>query len=667
MLVKARICAGDREAGASLLDRLQPFVYPSHAEVDPREEAHRHRRERRAREGIAHVTEHVKLAPGGIRDVEFIIQVLQLLYGGRRPEVRAAGALPGLERLSRYGVLPGQTATELESAYRFFRRLEHLIQMEEDRQTFLIPVADGRRRAIARLMGFEEFAIFLKAYDSHRHRVESALHSLLPGIGEEESGEPLETLLNLQPGGKEALDRLRRRGFARPEQSHRVLIAAGSTARAEGSNSWAAFVGLLPLLLQDAAATGAPDRAVNNLERLLSRLGSVGAYIRLLAKEPGLRRALLGLCASGELLTDLLTRNPGHFERLFSTRAASLAADSGGWKRRLREERRLSANSAELARRLESLRTRETLATGLAYAIGEITLEKAMSDLARLATDLLRTFLGEHLQAFLRPPAVGVLSLGTLSAGSMTFASDADLLFAHTAEASAEIQVLAARAAGLLSPPGGPYSVDMRLRPEGRSAPPSVDIDYLRHYVSERASPWEALAMARIRPLYGRWQVLAGAVDVIEEWLASFNLDGQVRAKLRKIRRTQEDELQGGSFFDVKRSPGGMADMEYLALGLALDGWERGKPRLTHIPSMLGVLRDEGRIAPNDAEYLTAFYQRLRGVQVGLQLHYGRDTSRLPADWGDALPSPALGSETVEALQRDAARVREMFDREFPI
>jgi glutamate-ammonia-ligase adenylyltransferase len=395
-------------------------------------------------------------------------------------------------------------------------------------------------------------------------------------------------------------------------------------------------------------------------------MGSVGAYTRLLAKEAGLRRALLNLCASGELLTDMLTRHPEHFERLFSSRAASLASDPVGWRRRLREERRLSGDSAELSRRLEGLKVRETLATGLAYAVGEITLEKAMTDLARLATDLLHAFLGEHLREFLRPPTVGVLSLGTLSAGSMSFASDADLLFVHTAAAGAEIQMLAARAAGLLAPPGGPYSVDLRLRPEGRSAPPSVDLDYLRHYVSDRASPWEALAMARLQPLYGRRVVLTGAVEVIEEWLGSFKLNEETRASLRRVRRSQEEEVGSGPFFDVKRSPGAMADVEHLALGLTLDGWEPGKPRPAHVPSLLSLLRDDERLSPAEEEYLRDFYRRLRSVQVGLQLHYGRDTNRIPTDWGDALPSPALGGETAEALQREAVRVREIFNREFP-
>lgn len=672
MLVKARVCAGNREAGNTLLRRLEPFIYPSHAGQDPQEEAHRHRRERRAREGSALTTDHVKLAPGGIRDVEFVVQILQLLYGGRRPEVRATGTLPALEKLRRYGILPDEEAAGLEDAYRFFRRLEHLIQMEEDRQTFLIPEAAGRRRAFARLMGFEGTEAFIGAYHRHRGRVEATLRSLLPGIGEERTGEPVESLLNLHPGGAEAAERLRRRGFRRPEQSHRVLIATGSAARAEGPNAWAAFVGLLPPLLQDAVATGAPDRALNNLERLLRRLGSTGSYARLLAREAALRRALLHLCASGELLSDLLIRHPEHFERLFSAGAASFAADPGGWRRRLRAERRQAAGGAVLARRLESLRTRETLATGLAYALGERSLEATMHDLGTVARDLLRLFLGAHLHAFLRPPAVGVLSLGTLAACSMSFASDADLLFVHTEEAGSEVQPLVARAAGLLSPPGGPYPVDMRLRPEGRSAPPSVDIHYLRSYLAERASAWEALAMARARPLYGRMRVVRSALEVIEEWLASFRLDDAARTELRRVRRLQEEEAfedaAGGSssFFDVKRSPGAMADVEFLAIGLALDDWERGRPRHAHIPDLLASLASSGRLRKREAAFLGEAYQRMRRVQVGLQLHYGRDASRLPADWGESLPSPPLAGETVDALEAVAERVRAIFDREFP-
>jgi glutamate-ammonia-ligase adenylyltransferase len=673
MLVKARPAAGNREAGAEFLRRLVPFIYPAHADSDPREEAHRHRRERRAREGQSLSTEHVKLAPGGIRDIEFIIQVLQLLYGGRRPEVRQPGALPALSALYRFGVLPERESTDLESAYRFLRRLEHLIQMDEDRQAFTLPAAAGRRRAFARLMGCSTETDLLDAYDAHRERVATALSTLLPGRGEEESGEPVESILNLTPGGEEAAGILRRRGFRDPEQSHRVLIATGTAARTESANSWAAFVGLLPLLLEDAVKTGAPDRALNNLDRILRRLGSSGAYARLLAREAPLRRALLALCASGELLTDLLIRHPEYFERLFSVRAATLAADPEGWRRRLRKERRLASDSSVLARRLEGLRSRETLATGLAYAVGDRTLEEAMTDLGALARDLVRVFLGTHLAQHLHPPRVAVLCLGTMAAGTMSFASDADLLFVHVEGAGADIQTLASKAGGLLSPPGGPYHVDMRLRPEGRSAPISVDVKYLRSYLAERASAWEALAMARIRPLYGRRILLAGTLTVIEEWLASFQLDEAARARIREVRTTQEEDArvdegragQGGSF-DVKRSPGAMADVEFIAFGLLLDTWQRGRARPATVPVMLEHLVDIGSLNQTDATLLREAYRRYRAVQVGLQLHYGRDVTRLPESWGEDSPAAPLASETVASLAGAAEGVREVFERVYP-
>jgi glutamate-ammonia-ligase adenylyltransferase len=671
MLVKARVCAGESATGRDLIDRLVPFVFPTHAEQDPREEAHRHRRERRAREGGAPSPLHVKLAAGGIRDVEFIVQVLQLLYGGRHPEVRTPTTLEALARLLRAGLLPETTAMDLEAAYRFLRRLEHLLQMEEDRQTFTLPESVARRRALARLMGLADGAALLTAYDTHRERVGAALHALVPGAGETEDGEPVESLLNLPPGGVEAGQRLRRRGFREGGQTHRVLTAAGAAARAEGSSAWAAYIGLLPPLLEDAARTGAPDRALNNLERILRRLGSIGAYTRLLAREAPLRRALLTLCASGELLTDLLVRHPEHFERLFSTQAAGGAADPHTWRQRLRAERRAVPGSPELARRLEGLRCRETLAAGIAYVTGEAGLEPTMQYLARVARDLLRVFLGSHFRDFLRPPRVGVLALGTLADGAMSFASDADLLFLHTEGEGPTIQGLAGKAAGLLTPPGGPYAVDLRLRPEGRSAPTSIDLAYLRAYLEERASPWEALALGRLRPLYGRHALLSGAVTLVESWLEGFRLDEATRASLREVRRLQEAEsaresARSGPAFDTKRSPGAMVDLEYLATALTLDGRRRGRPRPAGVPAMLRALAADGRLDPGEAEWLTAFYLRLRRIQMGLQLHFGRDVTRLPADWGENPVPVVLSGQSPAALAEAAARVRERFERNFP-
>ncbi len=675
MLVKSRICAGDIEGGSILLSILQPFIYPTHSDRDPGEEAHRLRRERRAREGDSLAVDHVKLAPGAIRDVEFVIQVIQLLYGGRRPEIRDPATLSGLEKLNRTGLIPDREASDLRSAYLFFRRFEHYLQMQEERQTFTLPESESQRRAIARLMGFDDEEGMLGTYNSHRERVLNTLNTLLPGIGDEAAGQPVESLLNLTPAGEEATRRLRERGFSQPEQTHRILLAAGSGIRASGRNAWASFVGLLPLLLEDAVATGSPDRAINNLEAILRRLGSPGAYAGLLAREAPLRKALLTLCASGGLLTDLLLRHPEHFERLFSAGAAEASTGRRERCRRLRHLRHSAESGRALVKDLESMRTREFLASGLAYLMEEITLEEMLRNLGSLARDLIRCFMGVHLDGFVTPPRAGVFSLGTLSAGYMTFASDADLLFVHEEGSGADIQTLAARVAGLLSPPGGPYPVDMRLRPEGRSAPTSVDAEYLRVYLKERASPWEALALSRISPFYGRKSLLNRAENVIEAWIENFRLDSDTLESLHKVRRSQEEEVsrEFGSLreddgaFDVKRSPGSLADIEYLVLGLTLDRWDRSKPRSANIPDLIPSLVADGTLSIDDGKLLSGMYLKLREIQVGLQLFYGRDVTLLPTSWAEGDHPLSLKGITAAAIREDTARIRAIYESMFTV
>ena len=673
MLVKSRICAGDRDGGSILLNILQPFIYPALSERDPGEEAHRLRRERRAREGDSLALDHVKLAPGAIRDVEFVIQVIQLLYGGRRPEIRDPATLSGLEKLNQTGLVPDNDATDLRSAYLFFRRFEHFLQMQEDRQTFTLPESKSQRRAIARLMGFEDEEKMLGTYNNHRERVLNTLNTMLPGIGEEAQGQPVESLLNLTPAGKEATRRLRERGFSQPEQTHRILLATGSGIRASGRNAWASFVGLLPLLLEDAVATGSPDRAINNLERILGRLGSPGAYASLLAREAPLRKALLTLCASGGLLTDLLLRHPEHFERLFSAGTAEATSGRRERCRRLRHLRHRAESSRALVKDLESMKTREFLVSCLAYLMKEITLEEMMGNLGILAKDLIRCFMGMHLDGFITPPRAGVFSLGTLSAGYMTFTSDADLLFVHELGSGTDVQTLAARVAGLLSPPGGPYPVDMRLRPEGRSAPTSVDAEYLMTYLEERASPWEALALSRISPFYGKKQILNRAENVIEEWLEDFHLDSNTMESLQKVRWSQQEEVsrEFGSLredegaFDVKRSPGSLADIEYLVLGLTLDRWDRSKPRPANIPDLIPPLVSAGALSIQDGELLSGMYLKLRNIHVGLQLFFGRDVTLLPTSWAEGHHPLSLKGITASSIREDAVRIREIYESTF--
>ncbi|MFC1627774.1 hypothetical protein ACFL3H_01510 [Gemmatimonadota bacterium] len=674
MLVKARPCAGDLNSGSRFLELLVPFIYPTHATRDPGEEAHRLRRERRAREGPSLPAEHVKLAPGAIRDIEFIVQVFQLLYGGRHGVIRHPSTRESIHLLREEGLLPGSEADHLDEAYCFFRRLETILQMQEDRQTFTLPEGSRRRRAIARLMGFTKSDSFLSGYHSRRGSVLEVLNSLLPGAGEEVTGEPVESILNLPAGGDEAAGRLEQRGFREPAQSHRVLVATGSLIRAGGSNSWAAFVGLLPPLLKDAVATGDPDRALNNLERILRRLGSPGAYVRLLAREESIRRAMLLLCASGDLLTDLILRHPEHFERLFSIGAAGFASDRASWVSQLRMVRARAGSSREMVRELESIRTREFLAAGLSYIAGERDLSLTMSTLGLLARDLVRCFMGVHFREFLDPPQVAVLSLGTLSARSMTFASDADLLFLHREGVGAEVQELAARAGALLSPPGGPYPVDMRLRPEGRSAPTSVDPAYLERYLNERASLWEYLALRRVQPLYGRRSLLNESIEIIDMWLAGFHIDRDARSSLRSVRQMQEEEVRRehqavsrDELFDVKRSPGAMADIEYLTLGLTSGRRAGPGPVSAHIPDLIGPLVVSGTFTASEGDLLRNTWQGLRSIQVALQLHFGRDITRIPTSWYEDTPTVVISEETMRTLPEMTGKVRALFDREFPL
>jgi glutamine synthetase adenylyltransferase len=257
----------------------------------------------------------------------------------------------------------------------------------------------------------------------------------------------------------------------------------------------------------------------------------------------------------------------------------------------------------------------------------------------------------------------------------MTFSSDADLLFIHSEGSGSLIQSLAARVAGLLSPPGGPYPVDMRLRPEGRSAPTSVDTEYLESYLSERASPWEALALSRVRPLFGRKSMLDKTEEIIEEWLERFRLDPMARSHLRGIRQRQEEEtlkeveaLSGADqAFDVKRSPGSMSDVEYLVLGLTLDRWRRPQPRPAHIPDLIPRLVEEGVLSSGEADQLGDIYMRLRQIQIGLQLHHGRDVTRLPGVWPPESSPVSIHGATADSIAEDTAWIRDLYEREFPV
>ncbi|MDP6779402.1 MAG: hypothetical protein QGI83_21795, partial [Candidatus Latescibacteria bacterium] len=312
MLIKARTCAGSEHLGRHFLDRLRPFVYPGHFDLSPADEIRRIKR--RIEDHIGRSGEgetHLKLRPGGIRDIEFIVQCLQLLVGRVHEEARSGNTLTAIDQLEGVSALSREEARALRTAYLFYRRVEHRLQMMHGLSDYTLPESEERQAPLARSLAFDspdEYGAVLR-----RHL--SAVRMIFQSVFSEErerGSRPVAAICEMEAGDPEAEEMLREWGFEHPAEAHRnlVYLAYGHAPRVQGTRARNSFLELGPELVQAVQGSADPDLALSSFERLISAYGAADTLYRILSGHRGLRDLLVAICAGSTYLVNLVVRNP---------------------------------------------------------------------------------------------------------------------------------------------------------------------------------------------------------------------------------------------------------------------------------------------------------------------------------------------------------------------
>ncbi len=659
MLIKARVCAGDRVLGQRFIDRIRPFVFPGYIDGSPVDEIHRIKQRIEGKIGSRGQGEtHLKLRSGGIRDVEFIVQCLQLIVGQVHEHTRSGHTLEAIEQLTTVGALSSTQSVSLSEAYVFYRRLEHRLQMMHGRSDYILPDSEPAQDALGRSLGLENAEAYVATLERHLSDVQTIYAEIFSEQDEAGAHRSVGALCEIELGDEEARGMLSELGFARPGEAHRnlVYLAFGHAPRIRGTQARRSFVELAPTLMASLQETVDPDQALSHLERLVSAYGAGNTLFQTLNSNHGLRDLLLKLCGGSQYLISILIRNPGLLDWL--TLPAVLLREVSAEELETELDRVLEGVE-EPSRAIAALcgvKNKELLRIGTRDLLGLTDSFETFEALTCLAEAILRRVL--ELTYRQRAERTGVprtpdgdvspfviLGLGKMGGRELNFGSDLDIVFVYGEDGTTDgarqegnLQFFVAIAQAVttalseVTASGSLYEVDARLRPEGANALMALSFDAYERYLERRASTWERFALSRTRVVAGDADLGARMVSRLETFVLGDGLDEGARATMVDVRRRME--RKGGSdLLSIKTGAGGIVDVEFIVQGLQIRH-AKNQPglRTANTRDGLSKLRQAGLIEVGEAHDLDENFVFLRTVEKVLRCQDEQGRTRLPDD-----------------------------------
>jgi len=623
--IKARPVAGDLAAGQQLLGILKPFVYRRYIDfgaIEALRDMHRNVRDDAQRHDRL---DDIKRGPGGIREIEFLVQTFQLLRGGRETALQTPSIFTAISHLQKLELLPESAVTGLLSAYRFLRLVENRIQALHDQQTHTVPKGeDGQKVALA--MGFTDMGDFQAALAETRLQVQSLFEKSLPqtpGLSDEKG--PWQTRWqqarnNVQDTGTDTINWKPLADFVK--RLNRLSLSQRASRRLDQ---------FMPLLLQRIDSVSATDEVANRVFDLISAICRRSAYLSLLLQNPAATDQMLKLFSASKRVANAVTRHPALLDELIDPGLGAYPPTrktiEAGVKRALKGQ-----TDTETA--LQSLNYyKHAVSLQIAVAVLRSTMSafEVQAALSQLGESLIAATLDLSLAEMkvrhgnLPGPELAVIAYGSLGAHALGFDSDLDLIFLYTpagglSDGARPVHAeryhtgVARRFLSLLSattPAGRLYSIDARLRPNGRAGLLVSSVAAFSRYQQEKAWVWELQAITRARPV-------AGNADVMQEFSTARQLalsrtrdHDQTREEVQTMRQRVAEQHTDGD--PLKHGSGGLLDIEFVVqLGLLLNSEEY--PELvdvTRVNDQLHALQDCGWIDSKACQMLDTAYTQL--------------------------------------------------------
>ncbi|MFI5340205.1 MAG: bifunctional [glutamate--ammonia ligase]-adenylyl-L-tyrosine phosphorylase/[glutamate--ammonia-ligase] adenylyltransferase [Candidatus Methylomirabilales bacterium] len=711
-LIKARPVAGDHALGETFQRLVVPFVYRQYLDFSALEEIRAMKE--RINLSVAQdrrVRRNVKLGYGGIREVEFLVQGLQLLHGGKNPWVREANTLRALHRLVGQGLMADADYEVMVRAYIFLRKLEHRLQILHDRQTHTLPESPRELAILARRMGYQPpehpdpAATLLEEYGRHTRAVRGLYDAFLQTTQprEEESvGEPADPVALFFSADlplEELRGRLASVGFDDLDRALRNFqaIREGQPFAHYPPQARRALAQLGPALVTALQEVPDPDLALTTFERFIGSLAARATFVTLLAETQGLVGRLVRLFGTSEFLSATLLRQPELLDALLvpepaarhgrervaaDLRRALLGAGTGSARldalRRVKKAEELRIGLQDILDRADVTQTHRAL-THLAEACLEAALQMAEQDLTERfgAPD---------------PPGFAIVGLGKLGGQELGYASDLDVVFVYRQEGTTTgperishteyFSKMADRVAKVLTSitqEGSAYRVDARLRPGGQKGELALPLAAFETHFSRLAELWERQAHIKARPVAGDPEVGAAFVERTHRFVYESEEQPDLAQRIQAMRHRMEVERigTGTKGAHVKLGSGGIVDIEFLVQYLQLrHGRSHAGLRTPNTLEALGTLAVEGWLPAAEATVLEESYRFLRRVENRLRIVADLSVNTLPAAPAKLeklakrmgyRPRPEVGAreQFLEDYTAHTVRVRAIYNRVF--
>jgi glutamate-ammonia-ligase adenylyltransferase len=700
-LLRARPIAGQMELGRQLLGELAHFIYRRYLDFETLRQlsAMKQQIERELRSPVL-VEQNIKLGRGGIRELEFIVQALTLVYGGRDPRLRCPQTLDAIGRLESLDYLAGSRARQLSAAYLFLRDVEHKLQMVAGLQTHNLPSTELGMRQLAARMGLgkepRSVAMLRSVLEQHRSLIAGLFHELL-AAAEDRGRAPCSDAATqawqtaLDPA--QAAPHLRELGFAHPEESahHLLLLARGPAHGLASPRRKELLQGLGPLLLEEIGHQPDPDLALMNLAAFIAAIGARTSFLSLLEQHPATRHVLLRLFTSSRHLSALFIRHPDMLDVLVRSDLARLRRSAVELNQELAE---LLEHSPDFESRLDALRGfrhQEFLRIAIADLAGHLEMGDVQNELTLLAETVLKKALemarAEVASRFpiARELPLCALAMGRLGSGEMSYNSDVDLIFVYRElgpaggqEREAAPRIVQKLIAILESRTreGYAYKIDLRLRPSGNSGPLVTSMEGFREYHRSSSATWERQALIRGRVVAGEQRLAAEVEGARQEFVFGHGLPAPGVAEIAAMRERIERELgvESADQLNIKQGAGGIVDIEFLTQMMALrHGWNHPQLRRRGTAELLAALTSSGLLTADDGERLHSDHDFLARLESRLRMESDQASWALSTDPDELTPlarrmgftGAAAATDLLEELARRRGRVREIFTRCF--
>jgi glutamate-ammonia-ligase adenylyltransferase len=662
--IRARAAAGDPALGRYFLDAIHPFVWRRTLDFGAVGEVtaiSRRIRDHYAQGQAFGPGFDLKRGRGGIREIEFFVQIHQLIHGGREPQLRSPSTVDALAALAAAGRIGEDEAAALAEAYRLLRTIEHRLQMVDDRQTHSLPADPAALDNVACLHGLADGAALLDLLRPHVVRTAAIYDTLVAEEGAKLSEDPV------------ALDAsLAAAGFPDPAQARQRIEGwrSGKVRSLRTAAALEAFEAMLPVLIEAFGTAPDPIGAMNRFEDLILGLPSGVNLYRLLEARPGLTQHLAAILSHAPALAEQLGRRPDLLDGLIDASALEPARPVEELVERFARPDRADEDYQMVLDRVRRSVNEMRFALGAQIVLGASDPIAVGEGYARVAEAAIRVLadatIGEFEKAHGRVPGsrLVILGLGRLGGGVLTHASDLDLIYLFTGSHDGEsdgpkplrtsdyFNRLAPRITAALSVPtasGRLYDVDTRLRPSGVDGLLAISLDTFAIYQREKAWTFEHMALTRARPIHGADEDKAALAAIIDGVLRLPREPAKVAQDADRMRLEIARHKRPKGPFDIKLTPGGLVDLEFAVHVLQLT---RHEGLATRVGTAVAGLIEAGLIPPG----IAGAHALLARLLITLRL-VAPDGGE-PAVASHALVARACGTESWEELleAHEAAR-----------